>query len=182
MLETPVGAPLFHRNRVSVRLSELCQALLQDCVDLLDRTHEVVDQMREVTASPTGRLRVHALPNFVLGHLAQVLQHFQTRYPKIELEMIVNGAADDPVKMGCDCALQFFPQRLEEGFAHKLFPVRRVFCAPPIHMRRCATPPVQPAHQARPGAAGDRRDVVLHTGPVGLAETTPSSRPGDNSY
>jgi len=32
--------------------------------------------MREVTTSPVGRLRVHALPGFVLGHLATLLQEF----------------------------------------------------------------------------------------------------------
>jgi len=40
------------------------------------RTDEVVNQMREVTTSPVGRLRVHALPGFVLGHLATLLQEF----------------------------------------------------------------------------------------------------------
>ena len=87
--------------------------------------------MREVTTSPAGRLRVHALPGFVLGHLARVLQEFQSRYPQIVLDMIVNDAAIDPVKEGFDCALQIFPPRSEELISRKLFPVRRVFCASP---------------------------------------------------
>jgi len=139
-LETFVGAPLFHRNTRSVRLSELGQAFLQDCVDLVGRTNEVVDQMREVTTSPAGRLRIHALPGFVLGHLAQVLQQFQARYPQIVLDMIVNDAAIDPVTEGFDCALQIFPPRSEELVARKLFPVRRVFCATPEYVRRFGTP------------------------------------------
>lgn len=139
-LEAFVGAPLFHRNTRSVRLSELGQAFLRDCVELVGRTNEVVDQMREVTTSPTGRLRVHALPGFVLGHLAQVLQRFQTRYPQIVLDMIVNDAAIDPVKEGFDCALQIFPPRSEELISKKLFPVRRVFCATPEYVRRHGLP------------------------------------------
>jgi len=139
-LETFVGAPLFHRNTRSVRLSELGQTFLRDCAELVGRTNEVVDQMREVTASPTGRLRVHALPGFVLGHLARVLQEFQTRYPQIVLDMIVNDAAIDPVKEGFDCALQIFPPRSEELISKKLFPVRRVFCASPEYLNRHGTP------------------------------------------
>lgn len=139
-LEAFVGAPLFHRNTRSVRLSELGQAFLRDCVELVGRTNEVVDQMREVTTSPTGRLRVHALPGFVLGHLAQVLQRFQERYPQIVLDMIVNDAAIDPVKEGFDCALQIFPPRSEELVSKKLFPVRRVFCATPEYVRRHGLP------------------------------------------
>ncbi len=139
-LEAFVGAPLFHRNTRSVRLSELGQAFLRDCVELVGRTNEVVDQMREVTTSPTGRLRVHARPGFVLGHLAQVLQRFQERYPQIVLDMIVNDAAIDPVKEGFDCALQIFPPRSEELVSKKLFPVRRVFCATPEYVRRHGLP------------------------------------------
>jgi DNA-binding transcriptional LysR family regulator len=139
-LESFVGAPLFHRNTRSVRLSELGLTFLRDCAELVGRTNEVVDQMREVTTSPSGRLRVHALPGFVLGHLAHVLQEFQTRYPQIVLDMIVNDAAIDPVKEGFDCALQIFPPRSEELISKKLFPVRRVFCASPEYMKRHGTP------------------------------------------
>ena len=139
-LEEFVGAPLFHRNTRSVRLSELGLAFLRDCTELVGRTNEVVDQMREVTTSPAGRLRIHALPGFVLGHLARVLQEFQARYPQIVLEMIVNDAAIDPVKEGFDCALQIFPPRSEELISRKLFPVRRVFCASPEYVKRFGTP------------------------------------------
>lgn len=139
-LEDFVGAPLFHRNTRNVRLSELGTAFLRDCTELVVRTNEVVDQMRDVTTSPTGRLRVHALPGFVLGHLARVLQQFQERYPQIVLELIVNDAAVDPVKEGIDCALQIFPPRSEELVSKKLFPVRRVFCATGEYLRRHGTP------------------------------------------
>ena len=139
-LEEFVGAPLFHRNTRSVRLSELGQAFLRDCSELVGRTNEVVDQMREVTTSPVGRLRVHALPGFVLGHLARLLQEFQARYPQIVLDLIVNDAVIDPVKEGFDCALQIFPPRSEELISRKLFPVRRVFCASPEYVKRFGTP------------------------------------------
>jgi DNA-binding transcriptional LysR family regulator len=139
-LETFVGAPLFHRNTRSVQLSELGLTFLRDCAELVGRTNEVVDQMREASTSPIGRLRVHALPGFVLGHLARVLQEFQSRYPQIVLDMIVNDAAIDPVREGFDCALQIFPPRSEELISKKLFPVRRVFCASPVYVKRHGTP------------------------------------------
>jgi len=139
-LEEFVGAPLFHRNTRSVRLSELGQSFLRDCTELVGRTNEVVDQMREVTTSPAGRLRIHALPGFVLGHLARLLQDFQSRYPQIVLDLVVNDAVLDPVKEGFDCALQIFPPRSEELISRKLFPVRRVLCASPDYLRRYGIP------------------------------------------
>jgi DNA-binding transcriptional LysR family regulator len=134
-LETFVGAPLFMRNTRSVQLTDLGRTFLRDCVDLVGRTNEVVDQMREVGTSPVGRLRIHALPGFVLGHLAKILRLFQQRYPQIVLDMLVSDAAIDPVKEGFDCALQIFPPRSEELVSRKLFPVRRVLCASPEYLR-----------------------------------------------
>jgi DNA-binding transcriptional LysR family regulator len=139
-LEAFVGAPLFHRSTRSVRLSDLGQAFLRDCSELVSRTNDVVDQMREVTTSPVGRLRVHALPGFVLGHLAHVLQDFQSRHPQIVLELIVNDAVIDPAKEGFDCALQIFPPRSEELVSRRLFPVRRVLCASPAYLQREGRP------------------------------------------
>ena len=139
-LEAFVGAPLFHRNTRSVRLSELGHSFLRDCTELVGRTNEVVDQMREVTTSPSGRLRIHALPGFVLGRLARILQEFQARYPLVALDLVVNDAVLDPVKEGFDCALQIFPPRSEELISRKLFPVRRVLCASPTYLERFGTP------------------------------------------
>ena len=139
-LEAFVGAPLFHRNTRSVRLSDLGHSFLRDCTELVGRTNEVVDQMREVTTSPVGRLRVHALPGFVLGHLTLLLREFQARYPRIVLDLIVNDAVLDPVKEGFDCALQIFAPHSEELISRKLFPLRRVLCASPEYLRRCGVP------------------------------------------
>jgi DNA-binding transcriptional LysR family regulator len=141
-LEAFVGAPLFLRNTRNVRLSELGQHFLPDCVDLVRRSNEVVDQLREITTSPVGRLRIHALPGFVLGHLATMLKEFQARYPQILLDIVVNDAALDPVKEGFDCALQIFPPRSEELIARRLFPVRRIFCASPAYLEQHGVPKV----------------------------------------
>jgi DNA-binding transcriptional LysR family regulator len=139
-LEQFVGTPLFHRNTRSVNLSEFGQSFLRECSNVVGRTNELVDQMRDVATSPIGRLRVHALPGLVLGHLAKLLFAFQQRYPNIELEIAVNDAAIDPVQEGFDCALQIFPPRSEELVARRLFPVRRVLCATPAYVQQHGEP------------------------------------------
>ena len=67
-LEDLLGGPLFHRTTRAVRLSEMGQAFYRDCHELVSRTNEIVDQMREVRGSPAGLLRVHVLTGFALGH------------------------------------------------------------------------------------------------------------------
>jgi DNA-binding transcriptional LysR family regulator len=139
-LEDYVGAPLFHRNTRNVRLSEIGQAFFDDCSDLVCRTDELVDQMREHRGAIAGQLKIHALPGFVLGHLAAYLRDFQEQYPEIVLDLFVNDAVVDPIKAGVDCSLQIFHPSSEDLIARKLFPVRRVFCASPAYLERNGMP------------------------------------------
>lgn len=134
-LEDYLGAPLFHRSTRVVRLSELGQAYLRDCQELVGRANDMVDQMRDVRGKPAGTLRVHALTGLVLGHFASLLRAFQEAYPAIRLDLIVSDSVVDPVQAGVDCALQIFPAPSTELVARPLFLVRRVFCATPDYLR-----------------------------------------------
>lgn len=139
-LEDLLGGPLFHRSTRVVRLSEMGQTFFRDCNDLVARTNELVDQMREIRGSPAGLLRVHALTGFVLGHLARVLCELQERHPELILDLSVSDSVIDPVKAGFDVALQMFPSSSEDLVSRRLFPVRRVFCASPAYLKRRGTP------------------------------------------
>lgn len=135
-LEVFIGAPLFHRNTRSVRLSETGEVHYRECADLIAHANEIVDQMRDTRGSPTGNLRVHALPGFVLGHMASLLGRFHEKYPGISIDLVVNDAVIDPVHDGFDCALQIFPPASEELVERRIFPVRRVFCATPAYLAK----------------------------------------------
>lgn len=139
-LEEYIGAPLFHRNTRNVQLSEVGQAFLNDCVDLVSRTDDLVDQMRGMQGSLSGRLRVHALPGLVLGHFAAHLRDFQEAYPNIGLDLIVDDTVVDPIKAGVDCVLQLFNPTSEELIGRQIFPVRRVFCAAPEYIEKHGEP------------------------------------------
>jgi DNA-binding transcriptional LysR family regulator len=139
-LEDYVGAPLFHRNTRNVRLSEIGEAFYRECSELVWKTDELVDQMREHKGSLSGQLKIHALPGFVLGHLPAYLQEFQEQYSGISLDIAVSDAVADPIKAGVDCSLQIFHPPSEDLIARKIFPVRRVFCASPDYFQRHSMP------------------------------------------
>jgi len=139
-LEEHVGAPLFHRSTRVVRLSDTGHVFLRDCTELIARSNDVMDRMREARVGPTGVLRVHALTGFVLGHFASLLRVFQVNYPDIRLELIVSDSVVDPVQAGVDCALQIFPAASTALVSRPLFAVRRVFCATPRYLRMHGTP------------------------------------------
>lgn len=143
-LEDFVGSPLFHRTTRSVRLTDIGQVVYQDCAALVCRANELIDQMRELGGAPSGLLRVHALPGFVIGHFAQTIRQFQDRHPEITLDIVVDDAIVDPIKAGFECTLQIFDPSSEDLIAKRLFPVRRIFCASPDYLRAHG----EPAHPA----------------------------------
>ena len=151
-LEQYVGAPLFHRSTRMVRLSEVGQAYLRDCLELVGRANDIADQMRDAGNSPAGKLRVHALTGLVLGHFSSVLHRFHSSYPDIRLELIVSDTVIEPVKAGVDCALQIFPPATNELISRNLFPVRRVFCATPQYLNKNGRP--QSPHDLYPHNLG----------------------------
>jgi DNA-binding transcriptional LysR family regulator len=99
-LEEFIGAPLFHGTTRNVRLSEVGQAYYQECTELIHRATDLVDHMREMKGAPTGILRIHALPGFMLGYIALPLRRFQETYPEIILDLVVYDLVIDPVKEG----------------------------------------------------------------------------------
>lgn len=138
-LEELLGGPLFHRSTRAVRLSEMGQVFFRECEDLVMRTNDVVDQMRNVRSAPAGLLRVHAITSFGIDHMAQPLRDFQDQYPDIRLDVVLSDVVVDPVKQGFDVALQIFPPASGDLVARRLFPVRRVFCASPRYLERYGT-------------------------------------------
>lgn len=139
-LEGLAQAPLFHRTTRSVRLSEIGEAFLDDCADLVARSGRLVGRMREMRIAPTGTLRVHALPGFVLGHLGTLLSEFQDRHPGITLDVVVSDAVIDPVREGFDCAIQIFEPVSDSLVARRLFAWRPVFCASAAYLRAHGEP------------------------------------------
>lgn len=149
-LEKFVNAPLFHRSTRHVRLSEVGEAFYRECAEVVGRVNELTDQMRELRATPTGRLRIQMLPGFALGHFGVPMAEFNRRYPGIQLDVIVNDRVVDPVEEGFDIAFQIFPAISESLIERRLFTVRRLFCA-------------APAYIAEHGAPQHPRDLLQHT-------------------
>lgn len=133
-LEEFIGVPLFHRTTRNVSLSESGQAYFDECSQLLAKANQIVEQMRNARHSPSGLLRVHAIPGFVLCHFSGFLRRFSERYPDINFDLVVNDLVIDPVREGFDCALQLFSPISEELVQRKLFPIHRVFCASPEYI------------------------------------------------
>lgn len=139
-LEEYISAPLFHRSTRHVRLSEVGETYYKECADMVATFNSLTEQMRDLRAKPTGKLRIQMLPGFALGHFGSLLAEFTALYPDIEVDVIVNDRVVDPIEEGFDVAFQMFPPLAESLIERKLFSVRRLFCASPEYLERHGAP------------------------------------------
>jgi DNA-binding transcriptional LysR family regulator len=139
-LEQFIDAPLFHRTTRHVRLSEVGETFYKECSELVSHLGELTDQMRQLRAAPSGKLRVQMLPGFAITHFGPILAEFTQKYPNILIDIIVNDRVVDPIEEGFDVAFQIFPPLSESLVERGLFPVRRLFCAAPAYIERRGEP------------------------------------------
>ncbi|MDT4837615.1 HTH-type transcriptional regulator DmlR [compost metagenome] len=110
--------------------------------------NSLTEQMRDLRAKPTGKLRIQMLPGLAIGHFGSLLAEFTELYPDIEVDVIVNDRVVDPIEEGFDVAFQMFPPLAESLIERKLFSVRRLFCASPEYLERHGAPKVPAELQA----------------------------------
>lgn len=150
LLEEVVKTPLLNRNSRTVTLSEAGRAFYPQCEELVMRSASLVEEMRNLSGQPSGGLRVHALPGFVLGQFGELLGRFQEKYPDISLDLVISDSIIDPVREGFDCVLQIFEPVSDALIAQKLYAWRGVFCASPDYIARHGAP-------ANPGELNQHR-------------------------
>ncbi|WP_206784959.1 LysR family transcriptional regulator [Amycolatopsis sp. MtRt-6] len=93
-LEHDLGAPLFHRIRGNVTLTEAGETLLPIARRILADTETARLAIRELFELDRGRVRLGAPPSLCTGLLPAMLAAFRRRYPGIQLELHESGSGD----------------------------------------------------------------------------------------
>ncbi|OLT48722.1 LysR family transcriptional regulator [Saccharomonospora sp. CUA-673] len=93
-LERDVGAPLFHRGRGRVTLTEAGEALLPIARRILGEAEGAYRAIRELDGLERGRVRLGATPSLCTGVLPATLAAFRRNYPGVELVLHESGSRD----------------------------------------------------------------------------------------
>lgn len=159
-LEQRVGVRLFERSTRRLtptdegsRFAGRARRLLTDYDAAVQEHHEAV---------PRGLLRVTAPVVFGRRHMAPVVTKFLSRYPEVQVDLILADRNMDLIENGIDLALRIGPLDNSGLVARKLGEVRRVTVASPDYLQRHGEPSVP--------AALDRHQLILATAIRGLAE------------
>lgn len=105
-LEERLGVRLLHRTTRSVTPTASGQAFYESCAPLVEGVAEAEARARAEAAEPEGTLRL-ALPRmFGIRHLLRPLLDFQSRHPKIRLELDFDDLKVDLIEGRYDAAIR----------------------------------------------------------------------------
>jgi DNA-binding transcriptional LysR family regulator len=141
-LEAELGAQLFQRTTRSLSLTEAGRAYYTRVTQILAQVEEADLSVRQLQSAPRGKLRVNAPISFTIRRLAPWLPNFQTLYPEIEIDMVMNDRVIDLLNEEFDLAIRIGRLVDSSLIARKLAPVRRVVCASPAYLDLHGVPAV----------------------------------------
>jgi DNA-binding transcriptional LysR family regulator len=147
-LERAVGVRLLNRTTRRSSLSDEGREYYESCRRVLSEVEAADAALSARRVEPKGRLRLTAPVMYGRLCVAPVVVEFATRYPGVEVELVLLDRVVDLVEEGMDAAIRI--SRLPESslVAVRVGETRRVLCAAPAYLRSAGTPetPADLAH------------------------------------
>lgn len=135
-LEAELGARLFERSTRRTVLTEAGRVYLETARQVLQRLHEVGEEIGQLQHGLHGNLRITAPLAFGRAFLDQVCAGFLAQYPQIRLQVDLCDAFVDLVESGYDLALREGRSDLPGLIARVVGQNRIAICASPEYLAR----------------------------------------------
>lgn len=139
-LESDLGVRLLNRTTRSVSPTEAGRAYYDRLKPLLDELETLDLDIRNISQSPRGRLRLSAPLTFGIRELAPALNDFAGLYPDIELDVSFSDRVVNVVDEGFDMAVRIGRPGDSSLIIRRLGTVRIVVVATPAYLEEHGAP------------------------------------------
>ncbi|MBC7284587.1 LysR family transcriptional regulator [Hoeflea sp.] len=139
-LELDIGAKLFHRHARGLILSEQGEILYQTAHEVLMKLESVRNRLTETRERPSGKLRVTTTVGFGQGWLTEKVQEFQSMYPDVQMQLILDNEELDVNMRQADCAIRLRQPQQPDLIQRRLFTVHMHAYAAPSYLARYGEP------------------------------------------
>ena len=139
-LEAELGVELLHRTTRTVRLTEVGTLYVEQVRQGIAQLNDADDLVGRRGSTPSGTLRISAMPSYGKLLLMPALQDFGERYPDVVLDVHLSDALVDLGRDQIDIAIRGGHLPQERVVARKLDPNRLVLAASPQYLRTMGTP------------------------------------------
>ncbi|WP_375787454.1 LysR substrate-binding domain-containing protein [Bradyrhizobium sp. Pha-3] len=139
-LEESLGVQLLNRTTRHASPTENGQMYFERAVVILSDVDAADQAVTQLQSAPRGLLRVNAPMSFGTIRLGPALADFMTKYPDLQIQLVLSDDLLDPVQDGFDVTLRIAELESSSLIARKIVPVPRRVCASPDYLKRHGTP------------------------------------------
>lgn len=139
-LEESLGVQLLNRTTRQASPTENGQMYFERAVVILSEIDAADQAVTQLQSAPRGLLRINAPMSFGTMRLGPALADFMTKYPDLQLQLVLSDDLLDPVQDGFDVTLRIAELESSSLIARKIVPVERVVCASPDYLKHHGTP------------------------------------------
>ncbi len=134
-LEREVGVRLMNRTTRRSSLSDEGREYYERCRRVLAEVEAADAALSARRVEPKGRLRLTAPVTYGRMHIAPVVTDFITKYPGVEVELILLDRVVDLVEEGIDAGVRIAQLAESSLVAVQVGETRRVVCAAPAYLK-----------------------------------------------
>jgi DNA-binding transcriptional LysR family regulator len=139
-LEEQLGAKLLHRTTRKLSLTEAGEHYFQHARMAHQAAKDAKDAVDQLQGEPQGRLRINAPMSFGRLHLAPLIPEFLKRYPKINIDLVMEDKVSDLIGDGFDIAIRGGNLSSSSLVARKLAPLKNILCVSPEYIKHHGKP------------------------------------------
>jgi DNA-binding transcriptional LysR family regulator len=139
-LESHLGVRLLHRTTRKLSLTEAGERYFEHAAEALHAAGKAEDAVTELQGEPQGKLKISSPMSFGRLHVAPLIPKFLQRYPKLQIDLVMDDRNIDLVAGGFDVAIRSGDMPDSTLIARKLAPLRQVLCASPSYIERYGMP------------------------------------------
>lgn len=140
LLEDQLGVKLLHRTTRKLSLTEAGEHYFEHAAQAYKAARDAEDAVLQLQGEPQGRLRINTPMSFGRLHIVPMLPAFLKRYPKINVDMVMDDKTVNLVDGGFDLAIRAGEMHDSSLIARPLAPLRSMLCASPGYLAEFGTP------------------------------------------
>lgn len=139
-LEEHLGDALFERSTRHLRLTDAGELLLERSTPLVSALDDIVDDVRELSGTPRGTLRVSVPAGMGQEFLAEFLVTFHERFPEVRLDIFATSHPEKRLVDGFDVALCDDVLEDSPWICHRIGPADRIAVASAAYLETHGAP------------------------------------------
>lgn len=139
-LEAALGVRLLQRSTRQLNMTAAGREFFERCAPGLEDIEQASSSLSESNGEPSGSLRVAAPVDFFDNFSIEWMHEFMQRYPKVQLEFVLNDGRADLIAEGIDLAFRGGVLPDSSLVARKLVDSHRGLVASPRYIERFGMP------------------------------------------